>query len=103
MVNLVNNDKGYMKIKFNSDDNLPLNKVLKYPMLTLPDLFSKKMVNTNHKFSQMNVCMKYKGQNMIVIFCDKECDIFHYWHFVDKNFNYDRYLRNGCYNLMQKL
>ena len=51
MVNLVNNDKGYMKIKFNSDDNLPLNKVLKYPMLTLPDLFSKKMVNTNHKSS----------------------------------------------------
>ena len=28
-------DKNYMKIKFNSDDNLPLNKILKLHMLTI--------------------------------------------------------------------
>ena len=27
--------KDYMKIKFNSDDNLPLNKILKFRMLTI--------------------------------------------------------------------
>ena len=27
--------KGYMKIKFNSDDNLPLNKILKLHNLTI--------------------------------------------------------------------
>ena len=41
-------DKGYMKIKFSSDYDLPLNKILK---LQLSDLFLKKMVNTIHKFS----------------------------------------------------
>ena len=32
----------------------------------------------------------------------RKCDIFHYWYFVDKNFNYKPYLCNGCHNLMQK-
>ena len=38
-------EKDYMKIKFNSDDDLPLNKAL------------KKMVNFIHKFFQMILCM----------------------------------------------
>ena len=32
----------------------------------------------------------------------KECDICHYWHFLDKGFKYEPYLGNGCHNLMQK-
>ena len=32
----------------------------------------------------------------------KECNICHYWYFLDKNFNYDLYLCNGCHDLMQK-
>ena len=32
----------------------------------------------------------------------KECSICHYWYFLDKNFNYDPYLCNGCHDLMQK-
>ena len=32
----------------------------------------------------------------------KECDICHYWYFLDKNFNYEKYLCNGCQDLMQK-
>ena len=32
----------------------------------------------------------------------KECDICHYWHFLDKNFDYEPYLCNGCHDLMQK-
>ena len=25
----------------------------------------------------------------------KECNICHYWYFIDKNFNYQKYLCNG--------
>ena len=32
----------------------------------------------------------------------KECDICNYWYFLDKNFNYEKYLCNGCHHLMQK-
>ena len=31
-----------------------------------------------------------------------ECNICHYWYFLDKNFNYERYLCNACHDLMQK-
>ena len=32
----------------------------------------------------------------------KECDICHYWYFKDTGFKYDKYLFNGCHDLMQK-
>ena len=32
----------------------------------------------------------------------KECNICRYWYFLDKNFNYEPYLCNGCHDLMQK-
>ena len=32
----------------------------------------------------------------------KECDTCHYWYFLDKDFNYEPYLCNGCHDLMQK-
>ena len=32
----------------------------------------------------------------------KECNICHYWYVLDKSFNYDPYLCNGCHDLMQK-
>ena len=32
----------------------------------------------------------------------KECMLFHYWYFLDKNFSYGPYLCDGCYNMMQK-
>ena len=32
----------------------------------------------------------------------KECDICHYWYFLDKKFKYQPYLSNGCHDLMQK-
>ena len=32
----------------------------------------------------------------------KECDLCHYWYLLDKNFNYEPYLCNGCHDLMQK-
>ena len=32
----------------------------------------------------------------------KECDICHHWYFIDKSFNFEPYLCNGCQDLMQK-
>ena len=32
----------------------------------------------------------------------KKCNICHYWYFLDKNFNHEPYLCNGCHDLMQK-
>ena len=32
----------------------------------------------------------------------KECDICHYWYFLDKSFQYEPYLCNGCNDSMQK-
>ena len=32
----------------------------------------------------------------------KELDICHYWYFKDIGFKYERYLFNGCHDLMQK-
>ena len=32
----------------------------------------------------------------------KECDICHYWYFLNKNFNCEPYLCNGCHDLMQE-
>ena len=32
----------------------------------------------------------------------KECDIYYYWYFLEKNFNYENNLCNGCHDLMQK-
>ena len=44
-------EKNYIKIKFNSDDNLPLNKPLKFNITTITiRSFLKKMVNFIRKF-----------------------------------------------------
>ena len=32
----------------------------------------------------------------------KECDICHYWYFLDNGFKNKSYLCNGCHDLMQK-
>ena len=32
----------------------------------------------------------------------KECKICQYWYFLDKNFNYEPYVCNGCHDLMLK-
>ena len=32
----------------------------------------------------------------------KECDICHYWYFLDIAIKYEPYLCNGCHDLMQK-
>ena len=32
----------------------------------------------------------------------KECMLYHYWYFLDKNFSYGPCICDRCYNMMQK-
>ena len=50
-----------MKVKFNSNDELPLNETLKIPIMTLLELFFMKKTNTIYRFFEMNVCVKHKN------------------------------------------
>ena len=79
-----------MKIKFNSDDNLTLNKKLKYYNLT---------VIVRSIFEEDG---NYYPQFFFKTNASKECDIYHYWCILDKGIKYELFLSNGCHNLMQK-
>ena len=57
----------------------------------------------------MNVCMNYKileydridiseEININKTNASEECDICHYWYFLDKNFKYEPYICNDCHN-----
>ena len=63
------------------------------------------MVNIIGKFSQKNVCMNNKCQNVIDINKaneSKECDICHCWYFLDKHFKHEQHLCKVCHDLMEK-
>ena len=70
-------EKDFMKIKFNSDDNLP------YRM----------------KYQRQ---IRKEGIDINKTNPSKECDICHCWYFEGIGFKYEPYLCNGCHDLMQK-
>ena len=43
-----------------------------------------------------------EGSDINKTSASKECDICYYWYFFNKNFSYEPYICNGCYDLMQK-
>ena len=43
-----------------------------------------------------------EGININKTNASKDCDVCHYSYFLNKNFNYEPYLCNGCHDLMQK-
>ena len=44
----------------------------------------------------------FKGIDVNKTNASKECDICHYWYFLDKGFKFELYLCNCCHDLMQK-
>ena len=44
----------------------------------------------------------YEGIDVNKTDKSKECILYHYWYFLDKNFTYGPYLCDGSYNMMQK-
>ena len=103
-----------MKIKFDSDHNLPLNKTLKFRILTIiiRSIFEKNgkyypqisLDDTLYDVQMFEYERIDVSEGIDVNKSDesKECDICHYWYFLDKNFNYEPYLCNGCHDLIQK-
>ena len=96
-------EKHYVGV--NTDDDIPLNKKLKFPQLSI--------IIYVCKFIQLNVCMNYKmleydridiSEEIDVDMSDKskECMLCHYWYFLNKTFSYGPYLYDGCYNIVQK-
>ena len=58
------------------------------------------------KYTKLWDKIKYYIQTINIDKCktnaSNECDICHYWYFLDKNSNYKPYLFNSCHDLMQK-
>ena len=88
-----------MKIEFNSDDNLPLNKVLKLHMVivTVSSVFQEDgkyylQVFLDEclyelqmlEYDMINVS---EGIDINKTNASKECGICHYWYFLSKHFN----------------
>ena len=71
-----------MKIKFNSDDELPLNKTIKISVVVI-------VVRT--VFHESN---QY--------YASKEGDICHYWHFLNYSFKFQPNVCNRCHDLLMK-
>ena len=43
-----------------------------------------------------------EGINVDMLDKSKECMVCHYYYFLDKNFRYEPYLCDGCYNIIQR-
>ena len=86
-------DKDFVKIKFESDDNLPLNKTLKFHNMTI---VIRSVFEQDGKIDVSERIVINKTN------ASKECKICHYWYFKDILFKYEPYLCNGCDGLMQK-
>ena len=106
--------KDFMKIKFHSDDSLPLNQKLKLHMLTVVVRSVFEEVVKYHPQSFLDECL-YEVQilqyDWIVISegidinktnASKEYNICRHWYYLDKHFKNEPYLRNVCHDLMQK-
>ena len=99
-------EKDYLKIRFNSNDGLPLNKPLKFHLMTIPIRY---VFEEEVKFSPQvfldDTLYELIGYERIDIGRtnkSKECLLCHYWNFLDKNFSYGPYLCDECYNIMHK-
>ena len=60
-----------MKTKFNSDDEVPLNKMIETSsMIVVVRAVFMKIINNVHKVSQINVCVSYRRkQKDVSIYC----------------------------------
>ena len=108
-------EKYYARIGINTDDNLPLNKPLKFPTLGIiircvlqkgEKLYSQ--IYLDECLYEIVQMLEYnridisEGININKTNESKECKICHYWYFKDISFEYEPHLCNGCHSLLQK-
>ena len=73
------------------------------PLNAIPSSVYKKVCNSCMIYIVLFVIFLITTMCICSVFKkSKECDICHYWYFLNKNFNYQKYLCNGCHDLMQK-
>ena len=110
--------KSYLKIKFRSDDDLPLNRSLEfcimtttirhvfekdgklYPQVFLDDTLYELNIKKMIEYERIDIS---NGIDISKTNRSKECMLCHYCYFLDKNFSYGPYLCDGCYNLCKNL
>ena len=96
-----------MKIKFNSDDNLPLKKPLKFYNMTVT---IRCVFSEDNKFCPQvfldEILLKYdridisEGIDIKKTDRSKEYKFCHYWYFLNKNFSYGPYTCDGCSDIV---
>ena len=108
-----NNMKIKLKIKIKSDDGLPLIEMLKLDMLTIivRSIFEEDGKYYTQVFLDKCLYEVLMREYDRIDFSDKieinktnaskECYICHYWHYLDKKFNYEPYLCNAYHDRMQ--
>ena len=86
-----------MKIKLNSDDELPLNKTIEIPNMII---VVRAVFHENNKYYPqvfLNECLLNVYELILI---KHECDTCHYWYFLNKGFKFQPYVCNKCHNLL---
>ena len=65
-------------------------------------MHQKTLLYTTYKMLEYDRIDISEGFDINKANASKECNICHYWYFLDKGFKYKRYLCNGCHYLMRK-
>ena len=107
--------KNIARIEVNTDDDLPFNKPLKFPTLTIimrcifqegeklyPQVYLDECLYELVKMLEYDRIDISEGIDLKKTDASKECKIFHYWCFKDISFRYEPHLFNLCHGLMQK-
>ena len=55
----------------------------------------------NHKMLEYDRIDISEGIDITKTNKSKKCMLYHYWYFLDKNFSYEPYLYDFCYDIMQ--
>ena len=101
-----NYGKDYMKIKFNSDDDLPLNRPQKLHAMTI--IIRSVFEEGGKLYPQVWIIKMLQYENSDVsegidtnkTSASKECEVCHYWHFKDVGFKFEPYVCNKCHYVL---
>ena len=105
--NANNYDEKNMKIKFNLDDDLPLNKTIEIDHVKI---VVRAVFHENNKYYPqvfLNIKVLHydridisEGIDVNKTSRSKECDICHYWYFLNKDFKSQQNVCNRCHDLL---
>ena len=102
--NLNDYDEKYMKIKFDSDDNLPLNKTTEIPIMTM---VVRTVFHENDKYYPQNIKMLYYDKINFSERIDanktsasKGCNVCHYCNFLNYSFKFQPNVCSRCFDLL---